>query len=169
MYILIGDTKIEWKIENTKQMQIDSLNNFAIGIGYKPITDDITKGYRVSGQYRSYHKTTNHISFKDMCLMHNFISRAIHEKPDLNNVNLYSLASKIKIDHAIFHKQDYFLTKLLTNTYPLKLVEKVRLQKCRKEPDNLKLTTQLVNVTAIGETYLEQNYFLFRKNMIIVK
>ncbi len=169
MHILIGDAKIEWKIEDTKQMQIHSLNNFAIGLGYKPITDDITQGYRVAGQYRSCYRKTNQISFQDMCQMHNFITRSMYEKPDIKNINLYSLASKIGVDVSIFHKRDHFLSKLLSNTYPLKLVEKVRLQKSKKEPDNLKVTTHLVNVTAIGETYLEQNYFIFRKNQIIVK
>lgn len=169
MYILIGDTKIEWKEEKTRDLQIESLCNFAFALGYEKNNEKISQGFKVNSGFGSYYNKTNYISFEAMCRLHNYVTRDMYVKPDLKYINTYSLSEKLSVDSALFMKRDRFLEKLILNCYPLKLVEEVKLQKNSKVVDGVDVISNLVRVTELGDTYLEQNYFIFRKNQILVE
>lgn len=172
MKILIGDEKIDWFEEKTKRLQITSLTNFAMVLGYKPCSNEnIGKGFITNkSKFVSYYKGTNYISLSDMCKLHNFINEDEYKKEKKDYRAAENALSVIKLKNKeLFDKRDMLLSLLLNASYPLKLVEKVKLQKDRKEYDGVKVQSNLVKVTKLGETYLEQNFFIFRKNQVLIE
>lgn len=170
MYILIGDTKIKWQEEDTKKLQVQSLKNFAFALGYEPVTEKLSQGFKVNSGFASYYRKTNFISFDDMCRLHDFVNEDMYRNGSKKDYHPYGLVERLKLSSSdIFIKSDYLLSRLINDVYPVKLVEQLKLQRKKDEVDGVKVSSNLVKVTNIGQTYLEQNYYVFRKNQIIVE
>lgn len=132
-------TNETFTIVDTKALQVKSLLDFAEALGYVPVDKScLSKGFRLSYITTTYY--TSYISLKDMVKLHNgFLHRVIYL------TNGYKVYDFLELKHLIVSDH------LLTTAQDFKLVQQVKLQRDKKEPDGVKCQNHMVKLTPRGE------------------
>lgn len=131
------------KIYSTKQLQIESLYEFARKLSYAPKDMDmISRGFEIIDM-RSWH--THHISFDHMCKLHNgFLHRVIHLSDDVKTYDFLEL------------KHIDIPTDKLESAWNNRLVERVKLQRDKKSYGGVKCQSHMIKLTDKGKEFCAQ-------------
>lgn len=131
------------KIYSTKQLQINSLCEFARTLGYVPRDlDMISRGFEIADML-SWH--THYISFENMCKLSNgFLHRVIHLSDD---VKAYDFLELKHIDIP---------TDKLELAWNNRLVERVKLQRDKNSYGGIKCQSNMIKLTDKGKGFCAQ-------------
>lgn len=132
----------EFKMIDTKDLQIKSLLEFAKALGYVPVSPErLNKGFIIEKFDVSL---TNYVSFKDVCKLHNGIFARQIKLHNGNTIYDWLDCSHIKV----------YMDKYLSSG-KVKLVEKVKLQRDKSQPDGVKCQNHMVKLTEKGKELYE--------------
>ena len=177
MALIVKNKNREWMEEDTIEIQLESLKQFAKVLGYKLKDSELSvKGFvRDRYSYIGLHAKTNNISFKDMINLHNFVKKDMIENNRdyfcINSgylKNIKTLPTRLRLDNEMIFNDHILFLKMINYSYSAKLVEKVKLQKNKNYDLKVQAVSNIVKIVNKGNEYLKENDYLFRKEDIII-
>jgi hypothetical protein len=132
----------EFKMIDTKDLQIKSLIEFAQTLGYVPVSSErLCQGFQTIDM-STWH--TKYISMEDMIKLHDWHLHRVIEMP--NGEKVYDFLELKHIDVA---------DSSFTSAKNAKLVEQVKLQRDKSQSDGVKVQNNMVKLTEKGKELYE--------------
>lgn len=132
----------EFKMIDTKDLQIKSLLEFAKALGYVPVASEwLCQGFRTIDMC-TWH--TKYISAEDMIKLHDGHLYRVIEMSNGDKVYDFLELNHIDVANSSF-----------TSAKNVKLVEQVKLQRDKSQPDGVKCQNHMVKLTEKGKELYE--------------